>query len=393
MYRYSKRLSWSFSPNQISQLLIEKKNTAAAVLDLTVSNPTTVLRYPHSEIKAALGDVRDLSYHPDPFGLPEAREIISNFYRDQGYEIDASRIALTASTSEAYALLFKLLCDPGDEVLIPAPSYPLFEYLAALENVRTISYHLRYDGSWFIDFESLRERISTRSRAIVVVNPNNPTGSFLKTSERRKLIELASERNLALICDEVFMSYEIGSETGREKTLVNEAEVLSFSLNGLSKMAAMPQVKLAWLVINGPKDEQQTARERLEIILDTYLSVNTPVQLALPQLFEIGAGLRSQVLARVSRNLDRAHETLRDTPAHALHTEGGWSVLLQLPSKQSGEQWVEQLLQEENVLLQPGFFFDLPGEAYTVASLITEPPEFDEGLERLRNLTRRVIRY
>lgn len=393
MYRYSKRLSWSFSPNQISQLLIEKKNTAAAVLDLTVSNPTTVLRYPHSEIKAALGDVRDLSYHPDPFGLPEAREIISNFYREQGYEIDASRIALAASTSEAYALLFKLLCDPGDEVLIPAPSYPLFEYLAALENVRTISYHLRYDGSWFIDFESLRERISTRSRAIVVVNPNNPTGSFLKTSERRKLIELASERNLALICDEVFMSYEIGSETGREKTLVNEAEVLSFSLNGLSKMAAMPQVKLAWLVINGPKDEQQTARERLEIILDTYLSVNTPVQLALPQLFEIGAGLRSQVLARVSRNLDRAHETLRDTPAHALHTEGGWSVLLQLPSKQSGEQWVEQLLQEENVLLQPGFFFDLPGEAYTVASLITEPPEFDEGLERLRNLTRRVIRY
>jgi aspartate/methionine/tyrosine aminotransferase len=392
LYRYSKRLSWRFSANQISQLLIDKKRSGTPVLDLTVSNPTTVLRYPHSEIKAALGGVRDASYRPDPLGLLGAREAIANFYQAEGFRIETSRIALTASTSEAYALLFKLLCDPSDEVLIPAPSYPLFEYLAALENVRTVAYQLRYDGSWFIDFESLRERISTRSRAIVVVNPNNPTGSFLKSSERRQLGELASEHNLPLICDEVFMSYEIGSEAQRVKTLVNEEGALSFSLNGLSKMAAMPQMKLAWIAINGPEDERQTARERLEIILDTYLSVNTPTQSALPQLFEIGANLRSQLLARICQNLGHARQALRDTPVHVLHIEGGWSVLLQLPSKQNGEQWVKQLLEEENLLLQPGFFFDLPGEAYAVASLITEPREFDEGIERLCNLTHRITR-
>jgi hypothetical protein len=392
LYRYSKRLSWSFSPNRISELLADKKNAGVPVLDLTVSNPTAVLRYPHSAIATALANLRDLSYHPDPFGLVEAREAVSRFYREQGCPIEVARIALTASTSEAYALLFKLLCDPGDEVLIPVPSYPLFEYLAALENVRTIPYQLRYDGSWFIDFENLREQISERSRAIVIVNPNNPTGSFLKSGDRQELVRLASERDLPLICDEVFMSYELDCEAGRIKTLANEEAVLSFSLNGLSKMAGMPQMKLAWLTINGPELERQTACQRLELLLDTYLSVNTPVQLALPALFEIGAALRSELLARINQNLDRARKALKDSPVHVMHTEAGWSVLLHLPRKQSGEQWVLELLQEKNVLLQPGFFFDLPGEAYAVASLITEPHKFREGIERLCDLAWRITR-
>ncbi len=392
MYRYSKRLPWSFSPNHISGLLTEKRNAGIPILDLTVSNPTTGLRYPHSAIKGALGDLRDLSYRPNPFGLDEARETISRYYQEQGCPVDASRIALTASTSEAYALLFKLLCDPGDEVLIPVPSYPLFEYLAALENVRTVPYSLRYDGSWFIDFERLRERISDRSRAIVVVNPNNPTGSFLKNWEREQLIELACERSLPIICDEVFMSYELGSEAQRVKTLANQEAVVSFSLNGLSKLAGMPQMKLAWLTINGPEHQRQTARERLEILLDTYLSVNTPVQLALPALFEIGAGIRSELLARINQNFDCARSVLKSSPVNVLHTEGGWSVLLQLPRNQNGEEWVAQLLQQKQTLLQPGFFFDMPGEAYAVASLITEPDEFRAGIDRLRDLAQAITR-
>ncbi len=374
-------------------MLTEKRNAGVPILDLTISNPTAVLRYPHPAIAAALAHLSDLSYRPDPFGLLEARETISHFYREQGYRVDASRIALTASTSEAYGLLFKLLCDPGDEVLIPVPSYPLFEYLAALENVRTIPYQLRYDGSWFIDCENLRERISERSRAIVIVNPNNPTGSFLKIRELRQVVELAGEANLPLICDEVFMSYESGSDAQRVKTLAKEEAVLSFSLNGLSKMAGMPQMKLAWLTINGPHREQQIARERLEILLDTYLSVNTPIQLALPALFAIGAGIRAELLASIERNLRRARMLLEDSPVHVLHTEGGWSVVLQFPKKQTGEEWAIQLLKEQDVLLQPGFFFDMPGEAYAVASLITEPDVFSEGIERLRDLAQRVTRY
>jgi alanine-synthesizing transaminase len=392
LYRYSKRLSWSFSPNQISELLIDKRNAGVPVLDLTVSNPTAVLRYPHSAIAAALGDLGDLSYHPDPFGLVQARETVSRLYLEQGYGVDASRIALAASTSEAYTLLFKLLCDPADEILIPVPSYPLFEYLAALENVRTIPYQLQYDGSWFIDFQDLHKRISERSRAIVIVNPNNPTGSFLKSWERQQLVDLASERNLPLICDEVFMSYELGSEAQRVKTLANEEAVLSFSLNGLSKMAGMPQMKLAWLTINGPEHQRQTAHERLELLLDTYLSVNTPVQVTLPRLLEIGAGIRADLVARISQNFGCARKTFENSPVHVLHTEGGWSVLLQLPRKQNEEQWVMQLLQEKNVLLQPGFFFDLPEEAYGVASLVTEPDEFKEAIERLCDLALRVTR-
>ncbi len=384
MVRYSERLSWSLAPNALSLLLSEKKKHGTPVLDLTVSNPTAVLRSPETEIRQALHGVESFRYRPDPFGLPESREAIAHFYREEGFEVAASRIALTASTSEAYAILFKLLCDPGDEILVPAPSYPLFEYLAALENVKPVPYRLRYDGSWFIDFQNLRERVSARSRAIVLVNPNNPTGSFLKREELQTLIELARGKRMPIVCDEVFMSYEFGAQARRVKTLIDQHSVLSFSLNGLSKTAAMPQMKLAWIAINGPKEERQMASERLEVILDTYLSVNTPVQLAISALLEIGARSRSELLARCNENLRAAGSCLRNSPIHVLHVEGGWSIILQLPKTLGEEQWVWEMLQRQNVLLQPGFFFDMSAEAYAVASLITDPEIFEEGIARLR---------
>ncbi len=383
---YSNRLSWSLSENAFSRAAALKRSAGEPVLDLTVSNPTLVFDYPHAAIGRAFDSIADFTYRPDPFGLEPARAAVAEFYGQQGIAVDPSRIAFTASTSEAYSMLFKLLCDAGDEVLIPVPSYPLFEYLASLEQVRTVPYRLAYDGGWFIDFDHLQRQISARTRAIVVVNPNNPTGSFLKKWEQGALIELAGRNGVAILSDEVFMSFEFGGAPGRVKTLADEAGVLSFSLNGLSKMAGMPQMKLSWIVINGPAEEQRAARERLELVLDTYLPVNTPVQMALPALLEIGAGFRADILARADDNLSRLRCLLDQSPVHSLHTEGGWTVILQLPRNRSEEEWLMRLLTEQNVLLQPGFFFDMAAEAYAVASLITQPDQLTEGIRRLRHL-------
>lgn len=383
MYPFSQRLPWSHAPNALSRAAAEKRAAGAALLDLTISNPTGVFPYPHDEIAEALSCCRDFTYRPDPFGLEQARAAVSTLYLAEGVAISTSRIALAASTSEAYALLFKLLCNPGDELLVPVPSYPLFEYLAALEGVRVVPYRLEYDGAWFIDFDNLRAKLSARARAIVIVNPNNPTGSFLRSSECERLFELAAGRGLPVISDEVFLHFEFGRDPARVKSLASFPQILSFALNGLSKAAAMPQMKLAWIVINGPARKISASRERLELLLDTYLSVNTPVQLALPALLEIGRRLREQILARCLINLQSAQATLAGTAAHALHVEGGWSVILQFPNTRSDEEWTARLLAEKNVLLQPGYFFDLAHRACAVASLITPPEIFREGLRRV----------
>ncbi len=385
MYRYSQRLPWSLAPNPLSRLLEEKRKLGSVLLDLTSTNPTGASTlYPHEEIRASLCALHNFSYRPDPFGLEEARIAIKRYYAEQGYHLPISRIALTASTSEAYGLLFKLFCDPGDEVLVPVPSYPLFEYLAALESVKPVPYPLRYDGGWHIDFTALRERISSRSRLIVIVNPNNPTGSYLKNWEWEMLSTVARDNALPVLSDEVFMSYDFGNGKERVRTLIDKEEVLSFSLNGLSKAAGMPQMKLAWIAINGPADQRQSARERLELILDTYLSVNTPVQTALPALLQTGSRVRDQLHANAKANLEDAQQLLDDSPVHALYTEGGWSLILQLPQTRREEEWIAGLLQEENVILQPGFFFDMPSEAYAVGSLIVNRADFREGIGRLR---------
>ena len=382
---YSQSLSWLCSPNPLSRLVEQKKAAGVPLIDLTSSNPTTAYAgYPNEAIRSAFCVLDDYAYHPDSFGLESARTALTRYYARQGYDLTPRRIALTASTSEAYGLLFKLLCNAGDEVLVPVPSYPLFEYLAALESVRTVPYAIRYDGSWSIDFDTLRNAITTRSRAIIIVNPNNPTGSFLKNWEWQLLVELARKHDVPIISDEVFMSYEFGSGRERVRTLVDKDAVLSFSLNGLSKAAGMPQMKLAWIVINGPVEQREIARERLELVLDTYLSVNTPVQLALPALLETGTRIREPLLANATANLADASKSLSDSPIHVLHTEGGWSMILHLPRTRTEEEWIRGLLEEENVILQPGYFFDIASEAYAVASLIVEQATFREGIERLR---------
>jgi len=362
---FSSRLDWNLQTNRLSALLKTKQR----VLDLTESNPTRAgFEYPGERILDALADPRVLRYDPEPRGLLSAREAVAGYYGD----VPVSRILLTASTSEAYAYLFKLLCDPGDEILSPRPSYPLFEFLARLESVRVVQYPLRYDGVWHIDFDALERAITPRTKAIVVVNPNNPTGSFLKREEWSRLQRFG----LPILSDEVFSDYAFSPDDSRMRSLTNAPGALTFSMSGLSKIAALPQMKLGWIVATGPGHE--AALERLELIADTYLSVATPVQIALPRLLEASVALRRQILDRTRSNL-----ALLRRSTVPLHVEGGWYATLQIPRTKSEEDWAISLLDRRDVLVQPGFYFDFESEAFLVLSLLTPPEIFAEGLKRL----------
>lgn len=384
--QYSSRLRWDATPNRFSRLLDEKRSAGVPVLDLTESNPTGAgFAYPTEAILAALADPRSLRYEPAPAGMPAARAAVCHYYsRALSVDVSPDRILLTASTSEAYAFVFKLLADPGDEVLVPRPSYPLFEYLAALEAVRVVQYPLDYHGSWTIDFDALAASITPRSRAIVLVNPNNPTGSFLKQSEAAPLVELCREHNLALISDEVFADYLIDPGAPVVRSLTGLDEVLTFCLSGLSKVAGLPQLKLGWIAIGGPRRESQQAFERLELIADTYLSVSAPVQWAAPKLLGLRDELQGQILGRVRAN--HAFIASQIGPASAwklLTTEGGWYAVLEAPRIYSEEEWALNLLAGDDVVVQPGFFFDFEREAFLVMSLLTPEPVFREGLRRI----------
>jgi hypothetical protein len=379
---FSSRLNWSQHQNRLSALLDEKRRSGTPVLDLTESNPTRVgLAYPQAEILAALADASALSYHPSPRGLDSAREAVAGYYRDRGTQIDRGQVLLTASTSEAYAYLFKLLANPGDEILAPRPSYPLFEFLAGLESVNIRQYPLRYDGVWHVDFDALEQAITPRTRGIVVVNPNNPTGSFLKSDELDVLDSLAAARGIAILSDEVFRDYGFAEDADRVSTPTGERRALTFCMSGLSKIAGLPQMKLGWIVLNGPDREQ--AMDALELIADTYLSVSTPNQAALPRLLELSGGILSQIRSRTASNLARLREAIHGSAATLLRTEGGWYAVLQVPRTRTEEEWTLKLLDESNVLVQPGFFFDFESEAYLVVSLLPEPATFAEGVSRL----------
>ncbi len=354
----------------------------ANILDLTGSNPTASgLLYPEREILDAMMDRAALRYEPAPRGLLSAREAVSSYYRDRGREVPVSNIVLTASTSEAYAYLFKLLANPGDEVLVPRPSYPLFEFLAALESVSVKQYSLRYDGAWHIDFDSLDRAASPGTRAVIVVNPNNPTGSFLKPAEARQLEEFAVRRGIAILLDEVFSGY--GFVEPAPAAFRGDASV--FRMNGLSKIAGLPQMKLGWIVAEGQRSDDALAR--LEWIADTYLSVSTPVQLALPKLLKLAAPMRAQIRERTAANLAGLRELVAGSPASVLNVEGGWSATLQIPSTRSEEEWTLELLRDRDVLTQPGFFYDFESEAFLVLSLLTPPEVFAEGVRRILELT------
>ncbi|MBS1856106.1 MAG: pyridoxal phosphate-dependent aminotransferase [Acidobacteria bacterium] len=380
---FSARFHWDFRPNRLTLALGARRAAGQEVLDLTESNPTHAgLAYPE-EIARAFSGPGLLAYAPAPAGSPAAREAVSGYYRARGSEVGAERILLTASTSEAYAYLFKLLANPGDEVLVPRPSYPLFEFLATMENVAVRQYSLAYHGTWGIDLASVEAAITPRTRAIVLVNPNNPTGSYVKRGELGELARLCLEYGIALVSDEVFSDYALTADADRAATLAGVEECLTFSMSGLSKVAGLPQMKLGWIVVSGPAPVSREAMEKLEWIADTYLSVGAPVQCAAARLLAAGESVQRQIRERTAAHLALARETLAGSAANLLHVEGGWYATLQVPRIRGEEEWALELL-ERGVLVQPGYFYDFEAEAYLVVSLLTEPAAFREGLARLR---------
>jgi alanine-synthesizing transaminase len=375
---FSKRFHWDFRTNRLSDLLARKRREGADVIDLTESNPTHAhLDYSFDVIRA-FQDSRMLLYEPSPKGALSAREAVAEYYSRRGHSVSPERILLTASTSEAYCYLFKLLTDPGGRVLVPRPSYPLFEYLAAMEAVHVEAYSLHYHGGWSMDVDSMPQG----ARAVVLVNPNNPTGSFVKRGELDKLVKLGAP----LISDEVFADYAFAPDAGRVSTLVDVDECLAFSMSGLSKVAGLPQMKLGWIVVSGPERLRREALEKLEWIADTYLSVSAPVQCAAAGLLHAGEDVQRQIRQRTAENLRFARECVTGSSANILDVEGGWYAILQVPRIRSEEEWAMELLEREDVFVQPGFFYDFESEAFLVVSLLTEPGPFREGMVRVRRM-------
>jgi alanine-synthesizing transaminase len=381
---FSARSHFDLTPNRLAVLLAELRRAGGRILDLTESNPTAVGLPGPSWALEALAAASSLRYEPAPFGLETARAAVAADYARRGVTLDPASIVLTASSSEAYSHLFKLLCDPGDAVLVPRPSYPLFDYLAALDGVRTVPYSLEYDGEWHVGPAALAAALTARTRAVVVVNPNNPTGSFLKHDEARAIEAFCAENDLALVSDEVFADFAFSEDARRAASLAGCGTALTFCLGGLSKSCGLPQLKLGWIAAAGPAGLRSAALERLEVIADTYLSVGTPIQRAVPAILSRAAELQAPIRARVRANLGALQALLGDRAAvSALRVEGGWSATLRVPATRTEEAWVETLLVDHGVLVHPGYFFDFPHEAFVVASLLPEPAVFSEAIERL----------
>ena len=379
---FSSRFHWDVTANRLTRALAAKRAAGVSILDLTESNPTHAgLLYP-PEILSAFDDPSMLAYEPAPAGMQPAREAVSAWYAARGHTVPVDRILLTASTSEAYAYAFKLLTNPGDEILVPRPSYPLFQFLADMESVCVRPYSLVYHGGWSIDLDSVARALTPRTRAIVLVNPNNPTGSYVKRSELTELTALCRQRDIALISDEVFADYNFSEDPDRVASLAGVEECLAFSMSGLSKVSGLPQMKLGWIVVNGPAVLRTKAWDNLEWVADTYLSVSTPVQCAAARLLAAGDKVQRQIRDRTAANLALAHTSLAGSPANVLTVEGGWNITLQVPQIRNEEEWTLKLL-DAGLLVQPGFFYDFESEAYLVVSLLTAPGIFREGLSRL----------
>lgn len=355
-----------------------------AFLDLTVSNPTTAgLPYDESAILAALAAPGALVYEPHPLGLASARAAVAAFTG-----ATADRIAITASTSEAYAVLFKSFCDPGDEVLVPSPSYPLLDWLASFESVKLVPYPLVYAGGWHFDLDALKRAITPRTKAIVVVSPNNPTGSYLGREELEALLDL----DVPLVVDEVFASYPLETDAKldrRVRTVAHSTRGLAFSLSGLSKAVALPQMKLGWIVAAGDAPRVAEAMARLELVLDAFLSVGAPVQHALPELLRVGQLTAQAIRARCRANLVAASRMAETNPLITqLDVEGGWYVTWRVPETMSDEEWALALVREESVYVHPGYFFDMTRGAHLVLSLLTPERSFAAGLARVASFIR-----
>lgn len=378
---------WMFSRRSPDALAANRITTARRAcpprIDLTVSNPTLVgLPYPN-DLLAPFADPSGLVYRPEPRGLGVSRDGVAAEYLRHGTVVDPERVTLTASTSEAYMFLFKLLCSPGDAVAVPVPSYPLFEHLGRLEAVEVLPYHLDRDHGWRIDLAELHDA-PRDVRAVIVVHPNNPTGSFVDREDRAALTELCAERGWALIADEVFLDYPLTTGGQPATTFADERACLTFTLGGLSKSVGLPQAKLAWIVTSGPRELVAQAEERVEFIADAFLSVSTPVQLALPSLLERGAAVRQAIRNRCLANLATLERAVAGSPAvELLRPEGGWTAVLRFPAVIGEEELVVVLLERDGVAVHPGFFFDFPVDGYLVASLLPEPAEFAGGVAAL----------
>ena len=381
---FSERTRFDLRPNALAARLAERRAAGAQLIDLTQSNPTRAGLARPPDLLAPLADAAALGYDPVPFGLPQARAAVARDFARRGYPLEPDRILLHASTSEAYGFLFKLLCDPGDEVLVPRPGYPLFDFLASLESVRVKGYALAYDGEWHLDLAAVAAGLGPRTRAIVAVSPGNPTGAYLKADELAGLESLCAERGIALVADEVFADFALREDERRAASVARDSQALAFALGGMSKCCGLPQLKLAWTAVVGPEALRREALARLEVVADTYLPVSTPVQVAAPALLARKQELQAPIRARVAENLDALRRALAGaSPATLLEPEGGWSAVLRVPATCGEEERALRLLEQKDVLVHPGYFFDFPGEAYLVLSLLPPPAEFGEGVARV----------
>ena len=381
---FSNRTNWKLTRNRLTEALDEARSSGARVLDLTISNPTRAgLLYEEKQILQSLSSPRSMDYDPQPKGLPTARAAVADYYQVQhGIHLDPEHLTLTTSTSEGYSFVFRLLCNPGDELLVPKPSYPLFEFLADLQDVKLVPYPLIYDHGWQMDFPSLQKAVSKRTRGVVVVHPNNPTGSFVHLEEQKSLNHFCREHELALIADEVFLDYA-HDRAARQSFAANQ-DVLTFTLSGVSKISALPQMKVAWIVASGPAPQVEVAQARLEVIADTYLSMNAPIQWAIPALLEQRKSIQPKLLDRVQDNLAELDRQLAaQKTCQRLSVEGGWYAVLRVPVTRTDEELAIDLLRRKSVLLHPGHFYDFPSDGYLVLSLITQKAEFAEALHRV----------
>ncbi|HEV7674264.1 MAG TPA: pyridoxal phosphate-dependent aminotransferase [Candidatus Angelobacter sp.] len=379
---FAARTNWNLKPNRLAEALERHKSSGRRLLDLSASNPTECgFKYDAPAIMRALCAPASLQYHPDSKGLNSARQSVSDYYAEHGEWVSVDDLILTASTSEAYSFIFRLLCNAGDELLIPTPGYPLFDFLADVNDVKLIRYSLFYDHGWHIDVHALKQAITPRTRGIIVVHPNNPTGHFTKLGETAQLNQICAEHRIAIIADEVFLDFSLDA---RQKSFAANAGALTFTMSGISKISGLPQMKFAWLAVSGPQDIKREALARLEMIADTYLSLNAPIQLAAPVLLRTRAPFQQQIMDRVRNNLAELDLQLARNPhVSRLAVEGGWYVVLRIPATRPDEELAIGLLDKHDVYLHPGHFYDFPGDGYLVVSLITPEQDFSQGTQQL----------
>jgi alanine-synthesizing transaminase len=379
---FSKRTAWQQQTNRLTELAGRKRR----IIDLTNSNPTACgLRYPLKELAGALSAAAKAPYAPDPHGLLSARKTVAGIYKNRRRQVDPEHLFITASTSEAYSLVFTLLCNAGERVLVPQPSYPLFEYLARINDVAVGFYRMVYDGEWHPDFESLGAAMTPDTRAVVIINPHNPTGWYLKENESREFRRIARAHGCAIISDEVFLDYPARrSQRNAGSTAGLFPDALTFTLDGISKMAGLPHYKLGWIAVSGPKRETAEACRRLEILCDTFLSPGTPVQAALQKLLSTGSKIRKEIRALTRTNLEAIiAEIPQKSPVSLYQSEGGWYAVLRVPSVMTEEEWAIRLLETAGVYVYPGYFFDFSGDGLLVLSLLVPARSFRTGIRRL----------